>query len=294
MQLNPSDKTSAWINLRYFRMAIGFFVLLRSITLFFEVSSQLGPAAWIPVDYFKAAPGFDISHFTLYSLCSNEFCTYVLVIVTLASAVMMFFERTAKAGTFLALVLMLSFLKRSNILAAALDRMAVQFLYLLCWAYLLAWLAPALNFRRETSDAIIKKLIQLQICFIYLGAAWGKVNSDSWLSGDAFRILTQYTALVPGYILRYNSLLQTLSPLLCYLGMGFLLTFPVLVHIKKTRLVVLFLGVIFHGCIFIIFGNLKLVSVLLVSTYTIFLSTNEIAWLKSRILKPFNKIEVSR
>lgn len=277
--MKPSNsQATAEQNLKIFRIGIGIFLLLRSITLYFEVTSQLGPHAWIPVDFFRSSVG--LCNFTLYSFCTNNICTYFLVFLMSLSAISLLFEKTAKVGVFFALVMMLSFLKRSNILAAALDRMAVQYLYLFCWSYLLLLLAPALNFKKETALNFIRGIIRFQICFIYLSAAWGKLQSDSWLSGEAFKILVQYTALVPNYILKINGIFQMASPFLSYTGILFLLSFPILVNFSRTRKLALLLGLGFHSLIFLVFGNLKLVSVLLILSYSIFLSSQEIQWLQ--------------
>jgi len=109
-------------------------------------------------------------------------------------------------------------------------------------------------------------LCQLQIAFIYLVSGIDKLKSEIWRSGDAISYIAHLDFFYnPNIALPDNHFLNlTLS----WITIVFELAFPILIWMKKTRLVMLSIGVIFHLVIWFVlsipdFGLMMIVSYLI-------------------------------
>jgi len=122
---------------------------------------------------------------------------------------------------------------------------------------------------------------QLQVVNIYLMSGLDKVMSETWRSGEAF-------AYVRHLELLYNPVLPDLFAnnfwdfIFSWTTILFELSFVVLVWIKKTRLPMLLIGIVFHLFIWIVL-SLPDFGMIMILSFLIFLKDEDYERLKIRI-----------
>ena len=127
---------------------------------------------------------------------------------------------------------------------------------------------PAITIQKTAYNMAIF-LCQLQVVFIYLTSGWDKLLSETWRSGEAFDYIihlnTLYNPALTGVF--ENAFVQRI---LSWATIIFELSFVILVWIKKTRLPILGLGIIFHLFIWIVMSLPDFAWIMMIS-YIIFL-----------------------
>jgi hypothetical protein len=172
------------------------------------------------------------------------------------------------------------FLNRNLAVQFGVDTIGTFFLLYLCFAesgarYSLdAWLRPRER-RQTTLSHVAWRLMQLQVCVIYGYSGMEKLKGVRWWDGSAL-----WDVLSAGNLQRWDMSFVAHAPLVIatvvYLVLLWEVYFPVLVWVPRTRLPVLFFGVLMHVGIFV-FMNLPSFGFLMISLYVLFLTEDEIA-----------------
>lgn len=127
---------------------------------------------------------------------------------------------------------------------------------------------------QKTSFNLAAILCQLQIVFIYLISGWDKLLSEAWRSGEAFDYVmhldAMYNPLFTGVF--ENAIIQKI---LSWLTILFELSFGVLVWIRKTRLPILAIGIVFHLFIWIVMSLPDFAAIMMIS-YIAFLKDKDL------------------
>jgi hypothetical protein len=124
-------------------------------------------------------------------------------------------------------------------------------------------------------------LIQWQVILIYFVSGWDKISTPLWRSGDAFLYISKNEYLFnPVFEPLVSSLASRL--VLTWVTIAFELGFPFLVKIKRTKLAVLCVGIVFHLVIWQMFSLPDFAFIMIIS-YLIFLDDSDLK--KMRFLK---------
>lgn len=133
--------------------------------------------------------------------------------------------------------------------------------------------------------------IAFHTCFIYLNNSLGKLQSDSWLSGQAVYFLSEeYNAI---YSTLHRDILSNLfiSKYLGYVVVFHQFTFSFLIFVKKTKIIPLILGILIHSTLAFFFLLVKF-QLTMIFLYGFFFNDDEIkTFLKNRFpqrMKFFN------
>jgi Vitamin K-dependent gamma-carboxylase len=105
----------------------------------------------------------------------------------------------------------------------------------------------------STSANVAIRLIQLHMCVIYLFSALGKLQGDTWWTGEAvwYSVATlEYQTMDMTWLWRYPWLIN----LLTHVTVAFELSYPVLIWPRLTRPWMLILAVLIHGGIIFALG----------------------------------------
>ena len=129
-----------------------------------------------------------------------------------------------------------------------------------------------------------QRLIGLQICYVYLGAFASKALNPNWRNGEAMM-----NAFMAPELSRFLLTEEAITPLIkiacvlaCWSTLAFELFFPVMVWHQKIRLPLLLMGILFHLSIEATF-TLPTFSALMMITYILFVSDEEVEWLFQKI-----------
>lgn len=137
----------------------------------------------------------------------------------------------------------------------------------------------------ETFSTVIfnvsRVLIQFQIILIYFISGWDKLISPLWRSGEAFAYISHLDVFFNPYFQSWfeNDFAQKIF---AWITILFELLFVVLVYKKRTRLIILCVGVLFHLIIWAMF-NLPDFALMMILSYFIFLKDSDYAWLRSKL-----------
>ncbi len=114
---------------------------------------------------------------------------------------------------------------------------------------------------------------QMQVAIIYFESGWDKLTSEVWRSGEAFMYLTHYDPL---FNPAFSDLLKgkVTQLVMGWLTIGFELGFVVLVWFKRTRILVLCIGVIFH-LVIIVMLTLPDFGVIMILSYLVFMKDSD-------------------
>lgn len=124
---------------------------------------------------------------------------------------------------------------------------------------------------------------QWQVALIYLISGWDKLSSEVWRSGDAFGYISHFdTMFNPLWNNFFMS--STANSIFSWATISFELAFAVLVWFRRTRLLILCAGIIFHV---VIWSMLRLhdFALIMILSYIIFLKDSDHEYLK-RWFKP--------
>jgi hypothetical protein len=116
-------------------------------------------------------------------------------------------------------------------------------------------------------------LCQILVAFIYFHSGWDKLMSESWRTGDAMLYISNIRQMIrPELVSILNE--GPFNPMLAWATILFELSFGVLVWFKRTRLIVLLIGVIFHVVIAIAL-SLPDFALLMAVSYLVFLKDGD-------------------
>lgn len=238
-------------NLAIFRIIWGTLIFFNILAEFGNVEDFYGPAGMVS---FATTKGYlNGFHFSLFHIFQeNLFNTYLIYFITLISLFLVTIGLFSRAALFLALLGIVSLHMRNIWILSSAD------VLIRCVFMILVW-SPCFNVLSLDSVIAAKRgkslpveasqwtwrLLQIQICVVYLWTFWSKIKGDAWFDGSAVYYATRLETLkhytLP-WILdsKYSLMLLTWSSLLIELSLG------ILVWFKKTRKPVIVAGVIFH------------------------------------------------
>jgi hypothetical protein len=124
-------------------------------------------------------------------------------------------------------------------------------------------------------------LSRVQVVFVYLISAWDKLTNDLWRSGEALTYISHLDTVANPWL---GMLLTegTTSRVIAWLTILFEASFVILVWKKRTRLLILCVGIVFHLMIWI-FLSLPDFSLLMILCYLVFITDKDWEQLRGRI-----------
>ncbi|MBL7858220.1 MAG: HTTM domain-containing protein [Cyclobacteriaceae bacterium] len=122
---------------------------------------------------------------------------------------------------------------------------------------------------------------QMQVVIIYFVSGADKVMSPIWRSGEAIDYVTHFDILFPSY-LTFLQGQEWINLVVSWFTITFELGFVVFVWFRKTRILFLVTGILFHLCIAVML-SIPEFSLLMILSYITFLKENE----AERLVKKF-------
>ena len=180
------------------RILVGCMVLYTHLIWTIEFSTFLGPDGFLPTAYRTTTFGnsFAWSHLDWCASPTLLMIVHVAGLVVVAMFIAGLWTRATAAATAL---LVISYANRSTGALFGLDQInAFLCLYLAIGNCGGAWSVDSLRKRRlgsgvsageggrrDTSTRVATRLIQIHVCIVYLFAAIGKLQGDTWFNGEA-------------------------------------------------------------------------------------------------------------
>lgn len=202
---------------------------------------------------------------------------HTLFLVSLLTMAMGWWPRIS---AFVAFVLHVSFMHRNMPIVFGADLIATFFLFYLCFMKTTGAPAASSSLTAYVSS-IALRFGQIQVCIIYAFSGWEKLKGPSWWKGEA--IWTVFAnAQLARWDFSWTSHLPFAIILATYLTLLWEIYFPALVWLRKWRPVMLIFGVLMHLGIGIVV-NIPFFGLLMVFTYSVFLTEAEAGWILQRI-----------
>lgn len=126
-------------------------------------------------------------------------------------------------------------------------------------------------------------MAQLIILCIYFISGWDKLVTESWRTGDVFLMISNRSYLSSPFFSDFFTN-PVVNSILAWATILFELLFVVLVWFKRTRLLILITGILFHFIIAIML-NLPDFSMVMSIAYLVFLKDTDYIYLKNELLK---------
>ncbi|MBN4051359.1 HTTM domain-containing protein [bacterium AH-315-M05] len=131
---------------------------------------------------------------------------------------------------------------------------------------------------------------RIQLVFVYMTAAAYKLAGDLWLSGEALYYVLgtdEYShPLATEYILPNDFLIISGN----YFALFFQLLFPLLIWFKKTRTIMLWIGVFFHLFIAFVLGLMDF-GFAMIACYFVFFEDDKSSQIKEKLVEFLNLIK---
>lgn len=206
---------------------------------------------------------------------------HILFLLSLLGMALKIFPRISAC---IALILHISFLHRTLIIAYGVDLISAFFLFFLCFVDDRKEDPSEIrNDSRSVLSSVALRLVQIQLCVIYGFGGLEKLKGTHWWRGEAVWDMmanVQIARFDATWIAHFPSVIVVLT----FSALLFEVYFPVLVWIKPIRPFLLIAGLIMHLMIMITV-DIPYFSLLMMSAYVLFLKRETL--LKLRFL---NKI----
>jgi hypothetical protein len=255
-----------------FRLVFGIVMLYQSLSLALNLGRYYGPQGVLP--FATLARLHPPSRYSLFALApENELLPFVLCGLLLLCGLAYLVGLVPRAAALVFFVLWLSFQQRNPLVVNSGDWL-IGMLAALSACMPLARRARLPSGPSDPLPSLVsnwgRRLIQLQLCYIYWYAFLAKLGSARWREGLALRdvLSSPLYAEWPGYL--HPLLAMPLS----YSSLLFEGLFPILVWKSKWRTRALLAGVVFHLGIEI-FLKIPAFSVAMLSGYALFLRDAE-------------------
>lgn len=124
--------------------------------------------------------------------------------------------------------------------------------------------------------------IMIQICFIYLFAGLHKLQGEVWRDGTALYYILNSSDFSAYSFNEYLTSFPFIVYGLTWFTIAFQLLFPLLVWFNKTKLSVLFLGILLHLGI-LIFMRIDNFSFIMLACYAVFFTDQEYDWVQLKV-----------
>jgi hypothetical protein len=201
----------------------------------------------------------------------------------LIALLMLIFGLLPRLVSVAAFVLHVSFIHANIGAVYGVDLIFTFYLFFFCLAS--DQVQPGESRLRAWLSSLAFRFAQIQLCIIYAFSGWEKLKGAPWWNGDAL-----WSVIANPQLARFDFTWLAHFPLVlvlaAYLTLIWEMYFPVLVWLPRLRLPVLFLGVLFHLSIL---GMMKLAffGLLMISTYVLFLTDREVAFVWDRLRQLF-------
>jgi hypothetical protein len=195
---------------------------------------------------------------------------WILHTLFLVSLLTMAFGIFPRTSAFVALILHLSFLHRNMAIAYGVDSIAVFFLFCLSMSNAQG--------KRGTLAATLEsmglRLIQFQVCVIYVYAGFEKLKGTLWWKGEAvwYTVANYQIATMDFSWLAHFPILIVLAT---YSTVLWEVYFPVLIWIQPLKRWVLLYGILLHLGIALTV-NIPFFAAIMICTYVLFLNNEEL------------------
>lgn len=238
-------------NLAIFRIIWGTLIFFNILVEFGNIEDFYGPAAM--VSFKTANMRLDGFYFNLFNLFKeNLFNTYLIYFMTLISLFLVTIGLFTRASLFIALIGITSLHLRNIWVLSSADTLIRCIFIILVWSPCFnifsvdSWMAARKGrpFSVEASQWTWR-LLQIQLCVVYLWTAWSKIKGESWFDGSAVYYATRLETMkhytIP-WILDSKFMLRMLtwSSLATEFALG------IFVWFNKTRKPVILAGILFH------------------------------------------------
>ncbi|MDQ1164409.1 HTTM domain-containing protein [Flavobacterium sp. SORGH_AS_0622] len=131
----------------------------------------------------------------------------------------------------------------------------------------------------DLTSRIFSFAIMFQICIIYFFAALHKISAEVWQNGTAIYYILNSEDFSGSFLNSYITKPVWLVMFLTWFTIFFQFMFPFLVWTKRTKKIMLLLGVLFHLGIFFLM-RIDNFSIIMIACYAIFLTDEEYNFLK--------------
>lgn len=261
-------------NIRLFRV-------LFSIILFFAFLSRSSDLEFFYSNYgIVSSEVFSddnsgIFRFSIFQIFSGKIAILASHFLLLLSLVFLCFGIFPRYFSLCALLLHLSFVHRNSAVIYGLDSIASYYLLYLIFA------DHYIDRPQTPMGSAAFRLAQIQLCIIYGYSGIQKLRGLAWWQGEAL-----WGVLGNDQITRWNLSWVSHFPLLLsvadYLVLAWEIYFPVLIWKKSLRRWVLICGLALHLSIALTL-NLTFFALLMISTYALFLSSQELDLIEKRM-----------
>ena len=127
------------------------------------------------------------------------------------------------------------------------------------------------NIKADWFNTIACRLVQIQLCVVYMYSGFEKLKGRSWWEGTAIWEALSFRDLGPGLDFSFLLSWPLLAAVLSSFTVLFELYFPVLVWVKPVRAPLLWAGVLFHLMIGLFIG-IPFFALIMLSAYVLFIS----------------------
>ena len=192
-----------------------------------------------------------------------------------------------RISAIVAMILHVSFMHRNVGLNYGVDNISTFLLFYLCLA---DYRVKPVRGLRSMLGSVALRLVQIQICIVYVYAGLDKIRGQVWWSGDALWYALGNQQRCP-WDLSFLAHFPIIVAFSTYATLVFETYFPLLVVSRQTRPLALWVGLFLHIGIAISM-NLFTFSALMAMTYLTFLDAELCQALLARAKKPFARAKV--
>ncbi len=238
-------------NLAFFRIVWGSLVFFNVLFEVGNIADFYGPEAIVSLE--TVSSRIRHFHFSLFHLFKESLATaYGIYFFTLISLMMVTIGYYTRVFLFFSLIGLVSLHMRNTWILSSADVLIRCIFFILIWSpcynvlSIDSWLAKKRGEPKPVNASQWTwRLIQIQIAVVYLWTFWSKVKGENWIEGSAVyyatRLETMRNFTIP-WLLDTKIIIKFLTwgTLAIELALGTLVWF------KKTRTVVILLGISLH------------------------------------------------
>ncbi|HLT23216.1 MAG TPA: HTTM domain-containing protein [Bacteriovoracaceae bacterium] len=238
-------------NLAFFRIVWGSLVFLNVLFEIGNIADFYGPEAIVSLE--TVSSRIRHFHFSLFHLFKESLATaYGIYFFTLISLMMVTIGYYTRVFLFFSLIGLVSLHMRNTWILSSADVLIRCIFFILIWSpcynvlSIDSWLA---NKRGEPKPVNASqwtwRLIQMQIAVVYLWTFWSKVKGENWIDGSAVYYATRLETM-RNFTIPWLLDTKVIIKFLTWGTLAIELALGTLVWFKKTRTVVILLGISLH------------------------------------------------
>jgi hypothetical protein len=265
-------------SLGIFRIVWGIILIINALLMIGSATRYLGPNGIYPAAVYRRT--FGLSRLCVLNLLpQSDWCVYLVISVQMFAAAALAMGWHTRVSALLAFVTLVSLHHRNPSVFHSGDAV----LRLITFLFIFSNAGDAYGLDQMVSTNSVEpsppwclRLMQLQICIIYLRSCQWKMRGNSWRNGTAVYYPTQ----VDDYRRRQLPQLLTCWPIVAtmtYFTLGLEGSFGFLVWVKELRYPVLLAGLVLH-VLLEIFLNLQLFGWIMMSSYLLFVPSQDMHW----------------